>query len=77
MGAATKVAIVTGAGTGVGRAVALALEAAADEVAAIVDELRARAILPAPDHRDTDLGELKRRAAEASARPRAKEGEER
>ena len=44
----------------------VALEAAADEVAAIVDELRARAILPPPDHHEADVEELKRRAAAAS-----------
>ena len=42
------------------------LEAAADEVAAIVAEMRARAIVPPPDHHDADVEELKRRARAAS-----------
>ncbi|MCC2665054.1 MAG: Creatininase, partial [Geminicoccaceae bacterium] len=45
-----------------------ALEAAADEVAQIVDELRARAIVPPPDHHDADVEALKRQAAAARAR---------
>jgi creatinine amidohydrolase len=45
-----------------------ALEAAADEVARIVDELRARAILAPPDHHDADVEALKRQAAAARAR---------
>jgi creatinine amidohydrolase len=45
-----------------------ALEAAAGEVAQIVDELRARAIVPPPDHHDADLETLKRQAAAAPAR---------
>jgi creatinine amidohydrolase/Fe(II)-dependent formamide hydrolase-like protein len=45
-----------------------ALEAAAGEVAAIVDELRARAIVPPPDHHDADVETLKRQAAAARAR---------
>lgn len=45
-----------------------ALEAAADEVAAIVDEMRARDILPPPDHHDADVEELKRKAQAAKAR---------
>jgi hypothetical protein len=44
----------------------VALEAAADEIAAIVDELRARPILPPPDYHEADLAELERRAAAAS-----------
>jgi creatinine amidohydrolase len=44
-----------------------ALEAAADEVAAIVEELRARPIIPPPDHHEADVEALKRQAA-ASAR---------
>lgn len=40
----------------------VALEAAADEVAAIIDELRAREIVPPPDHHTADVEELKRRA---------------
>ena len=40
-----------------------ALEAAAAEVAEIVEEMRARAILPPPDHHEADVEELKRRAA--------------
>jgi creatinine amidohydrolase len=43
-----------------------ALEAAADEVSAIIDELRARAIIPPPDHHEADVEELKRRARESS-----------
>ena len=39
-----------------------ALEAAADEVAAIIEELRARAIIAPPDHHDADVEDLKRRA---------------
>ena len=46
----------------------LALEAAADEVAQIVDELRARAIIPPPDHHDADVEALKRQAAATRAR---------
>jgi hypothetical protein len=45
-----------------------ALEAAAGEVAAIVDELRARAIVPPPDHHDAEVETLKRQAAAARAR---------
>jgi hypothetical protein len=45
-----------------------ALEAAADEVAAIVEELRARTITPPPDHHDTDVEWLKRQATAASRR---------
>ena len=45
-----------------------ALEAAADEVAAIVDEMRARDIVPPPDHHQSDVEELKRRAQAASRR---------
>ncbi|HEX6141765.1 MAG TPA: creatininase family protein [Geminicoccaceae bacterium] len=45
-----------------------ALEAAADEVAAIVDEMRAREIVPPPDHHEADVEELKRRARAARAR---------
>jgi creatinine amidohydrolase len=45
-----------------------ALEAAADEVAAIVDEMRAREILPPPDHHDADVEDLKRKAGTAKAR---------
>ena len=44
----------------------VALEAAADEIAAIIDELRARPILPPPDYHEADVEELKRRAAAAS-----------
>ena len=40
-----------------------ALEAAADEVAAIVEELRARTIIAPPDHHAADLETLKRQAA--------------
>jgi len=43
-----------------------ALEAAADEVAAIVEELRERAIVPPPDHHEADVDELKRKAQDAS-----------
>ncbi len=43
-----------------------ALEAAADEIAAIVDELRAREIIVPPDHHEADVEELKRRARDAS-----------
>ena len=39
-----------------------ALEAAADEVAAIVDEMRAREIIPPPDHHEADVEALKRQA---------------
>jgi creatinine amidohydrolase len=46
----------------------IALEAAADEVAAIIEELRARRIAPPPDHHDADVEALKRRAAAASER---------
>jgi len=42
-----------------------ALEAAAGEVAAIVDEMRAREIIPPPDHHDADVEQLKRRARDA------------
>jgi creatinine amidohydrolase len=45
-----------------------ALEAAAEEVAAIVEELRARPIIPPPDHHDADVEALKRQAAAASDR---------
>jgi creatinine amidohydrolase len=45
-----------------------ALEAAAGEVAQIVDEMRARAIVPPPDHHDADLETLKRQAAAARGR---------
>jgi creatinine amidohydrolase len=45
-----------------------ALEAAADEVAAIVDEMRARAIMPPPDHHDADVEDLKRQARAAGIR---------
>jgi creatinine amidohydrolase len=45
-----------------------ALEAAADEVAAIVEEMRARAIIPPPDHHEADVEALKRQAAAASRR---------
>ena len=41
----------------------IALEAAADEVATIIDELRARPITPPPDHHDADAEALKRQAA--------------
>jgi creatinine amidohydrolase len=40
-----------------------ALEAAAGEIAEIVDELRARPIVPPPDYHEADLEELRRRAA--------------
>jgi hypothetical protein len=40
-----------------------ALEAAADEVAAIVEELRAREIIPPPDNHEADVEALKRHAA--------------
>jgi hypothetical protein len=43
-----------------------ALEAAADEVAAIVEELRARKIIAPDDHHEADVAELKRRARDAS-----------
>jgi creatinine amidohydrolase len=43
-----------------------ALEAAADEVAAIVEELRTREIIPPPDHHEADVEELKRKARDAS-----------
>jgi creatinine amidohydrolase len=43
-----------------------ALEAAADEIAAIVDELHAREIIVPPDHHEADVEELKRRARDAS-----------
>jgi hypothetical protein len=42
-----------------------ALEAAADEVAEIVEEMRARAIVPPPDHHAADVEALKRAAAAA------------
>jgi creatinine amidohydrolase len=42
------------------------LEAAADEIAEIVVEMRARAILPPPDHHLSDVEELKRRARETA-----------
>lgn len=45
-----------------------ALEAAADEVAAIVDEMRAREIIPPPDHHEADVAALKRQAAAAGRR---------
>jgi creatinine amidohydrolase len=45
-----------------------ALEAAADEVAAIVEELRAREVISPPDHHEADVEALKRQAAAASAR---------
>jgi creatinine amidohydrolase len=45
-----------------------ALEAAADEVAAIVEEMRAREIIPPPDHHEADVETLKRQAAAASRR---------
>ena len=45
-----------------------ALEAAADEVAQIVDEMRKREIIPPPDHHDAELEALKRQAAAASRR---------
>jgi creatinine amidohydrolase len=40
-----------------------ALEAAADEVAAIVEEMRAREIMAPPDHHEADVEALKRAAA--------------
>jgi creatinine amidohydrolase len=43
-----------------------ALEAAADEVAAIIEELRAREILVPPDHHDAEVETLKRQARAAS-----------
>jgi creatinine amidohydrolase len=43
-----------------------ALEAAADEVAAIIEELRARKIIAPADHHEADVEELKRRARDAS-----------
>lgn len=43
-----------------------ALEAAAEEIAEIVVELRARKIVPPPDHHDSDVEELKRRARETA-----------
>jgi len=43
-----------------------ALEAAADEVAAIIEELRARAIIAPPDHHEADVEGLKRQARAAS-----------
>ena len=45
-----------------------ALEAAADEVAAIVDEMRARAIMAPPDHHDAEVEALKRQARAAGIR---------
>jgi creatinine amidohydrolase len=45
-----------------------ALEAAADEVAAIVEELRAREIIPPPDHHEADVRTLQRLAAAARGR---------
>jgi creatinine amidohydrolase len=45
-----------------------ALEAAADEVAAIVEELRARPIIRPPDHHEAEVEALKRQAAAASGR---------
>ena len=45
-----------------------ALEAAGDEVAAIVEELRAREIIPPPDHHEADVKTLQRLAAAASTR---------
>ncbi|HEX6112363.1 MAG TPA: creatininase family protein [Geminicoccaceae bacterium] len=45
-----------------------ALEAAADEVATIIDEMRAREIIPPADHHDADVETLKRQAAAASRR---------
>jgi creatinine amidohydrolase len=44
-----------------------ALEAAAEEVAAIVDEMRARKISAPPDHHEADVEELKRRARAAGS----------
>ncbi len=46
----------------------VALEAAASEVAQIVDEMRAREILSPPDYHDADVEDLKRRAAAAKPR---------
>lgn len=43
-----------------------ALEAAADEIAEIIAELRNREIIPPPDHHESDVEELKRKAAAAS-----------
>jgi creatinine amidohydrolase len=43
-----------------------ALEAAAGEVAAIVDEMRARKIIAPPDHHETDVEALRRQARDAS-----------
>jgi creatinine amidohydrolase len=43
----------------------VALEAAADEVAAIVDEMRARDIIAPPDYHEAEVEELKRRARAA------------
>jgi hypothetical protein len=45
-----------------------ALEAAADEVASIVEELRAREIIPPSDHHEADVKTLQRLAAAASGR---------
>jgi creatinine amidohydrolase/Fe(II)-dependent formamide hydrolase-like protein len=45
-----------------------ALEGAADEVAAIVEEMRAREIMPPPDHHDADVEDLKRSARATQAR---------
>jgi creatinine amidohydrolase len=45
-----------------------ALEAAADEVAAIVEEMRARPVIPPPDHHEADVAALKRHAAAAGTR---------
>jgi creatinine amidohydrolase len=45
-----------------------ALEAAGGEVAAIVEEMRAREIIPPPDHHDADVEALKRQAAAAGPR---------
>ena len=45
-----------------------ALEAAADEVARIVEEMRAREIIPPPDHHEADVEDLKRKAAAARGR---------
>jgi creatinine amidohydrolase len=46
----------------------VALEAAADEVSAIIEELRAREIIPPPDHHDADVEDLKARAAATAKR---------
>jgi len=44
------------------------LEAAPDEVAAIIEEMRARAIIPPPDHHEADVEDLKRQARAAGIR---------